>query len=161
MVVIRLQDVIRAPKTDIRVGEWRRGAVPKAEFPIAKASYSLGSSFEWCVIRFDALGQNCRVLVIFNPAKQIYEAILGICADSRMRILCSYEYHAGEPGWHVHASCGDASRVPLGFMRGPWVRRLPRARRTHNRRDFEILDRDAAKRAAFDRYKIETKGSLL
>ena len=58
-------------------------------------------------------------------------------------------------------SCGEVTQVPLGFMRGPWVRRIPKAKSTHKRLDFEVSDQDAATRFAIDRYKIETKGSLL
>jgi hypothetical protein len=159
--VVRLQQIVRASKADIHIGPWHKGNVPKADFPIAKSAYGLGSSYQWCVIRFDALGFQCRVLVVLNAPKQKYEAILGASADGLLRILCSYEYHAAEPGWHCHASCGDVARVPMGFMRGPWVRRVPRAKATHNRLDFGVGDRDEAERFAIDFYGIETKGPLL
>jgi hypothetical protein len=75
---VRLKDIIRAGKTDIKVGSWYAGKVPRAEFPIAKKAYGLGSSFKWCVIRFEALAAECRVLVVLNEAKQKYEAVLGV-----------------------------------------------------------------------------------
>ncbi len=159
--MIRLQEIIRASKSDIHLGGWRRGNVPKADFPIAKKAYGLGQSYEWRVIRFEALGIQCRVLVVLNAPKEKYEAILGVMGDGRLRILCCYEYHAGEPGWHCHASCGEVTQVPLGFMRGPWMRRVPKAKSTHKRLDFEVSDLDTATRFAIDRYKIEPRGSLL
>ncbi len=159
--MIRLQEISRASKVEISVGDWRRGAVPKAAFPLAKKAYSLGNSFEWCVIKFNALDVECRVLIVLNVAKQKYGAILGIVAEGRVRVLCSYEYHAAEPGWHCHASCGDVEKVPAGFMRGPWVRRVPKAKKTHKRLDFGITDHDTAQRFAIDYFRIEPKGSLL
>ncbi len=159
--MIRLQDVVRASKTGIQVGPWRQGRVPKADFPIAKGSYDLGRSYQWCVIKFDALDFQCRVLVVLNAPKQKFQAILGVAAEARLRILCCHEFHAGEPGWHCHASCGEVSKVPEGFMRGPWVRRLPAASRTHRRLNFEALDLDSAKRIAIDRYKIWARGTLV
>jgi hypothetical protein len=159
--LVRLQEIIRASKVAIHLGEWHRGNVPRADFPIAKKAYGLGRSYEWRVIKFEALGIQCRVLVVLNSPKEKYEAILGVMADGRLRILCSYEYHAAEPGWHCHVSCGEVTQVPLGFMRGPWVRRVPRAKSTHKRLDFEVSDPDTATRFAIARYKIETRGSLL
>jgi hypothetical protein len=159
--LIRLQEIIRASKGNIRVGEWRHGNVPRADFPIGRKPYGLGRSYQWCVIKFDALGLQCRVLVVLNVPKEKYEAILGIMADAQARILCSYEYHAAEPGWHCHSACGEVSNVPKGFMRGPWVRRVPRANQPHKRLDFGILDRGSAERFAIDCYRIEPKGPLL
>ena len=159
--VIRLQEIVRSSKSDIQVGGWHQGRVPRAEFPIAKSSYDLGRSFRWCVIKFVALDNHCRVLVVLNEPKQKFQAFLGVFADTRLRILCCHEFHAGEPGWHCHAVCGEVTKVPEGFMRGPWVRRLPHAKRTHRRLNFGVNDLDAAKRVAIDRYKIWTRGPLV
>ena len=123
----RLRRFVGAPKADIKLGAWHSGKVPKKDFPMAKQAYGLGSSFRWRVISFVALGVECRVLVILNLAKEKYEAILGAMGLDALHVLCSYEYHAGEPGWHCHAACDDLASVPLGYMRGPWVRRLPAA----------------------------------
>jgi hypothetical protein len=41
------------------------------------------------------------------------------------------------------------------------VRRVPWAKSTHTRLDFEVSDPDTATRFAIARYKIETRGSLL
>jgi hypothetical protein len=128
---------------------------------MAKQSYGLGASYRWCVISFVALGVECRVLVICNFQKEKYEAILGAMVESALRVLCSYEYHASEPGWHCHAACDDVGRVPLGYMRGPWVRRIPKPQRPHRRVDFKISDEKSAQRFAYGCYGIETEGTLL
>jgi hypothetical protein len=46
-------------------------------------------------------------------------------------------------------------------MRGPWVRRLPHAKRTHRSLDFGIKDETAALRFALSYYKIESRGELI
>jgi hypothetical protein len=118
-VSVRLRQLVSAPKSEIKIGAWHSGKVPKADFPMAKQAYGLGASFRWCVISFVALGVECRVLVVVNFQKQKFEAIFGALATGTARILCSYEYHATEPGWHCHAACDDLATVPLGYMRGP------------------------------------------
>ncbi len=158
---LRLRRIVAARKSDIQIGVWHSRKVPRKDFPMAKQAYGLGLSYRWCVVSFIALGVECRVLIVLNIAKQKYEAVLGTMGQGMLRVLCSYEYHAGEPGWHCHAACDELSRVPEGYMRGPWVRRLPAAKRTHSSQDFGISDETAAQRFAFARYKIERQGSLL
>jgi len=156
-----LRDMVRAPKENISIGNWKTGKVPRADFPIAKNAYGLGASYRWCVISFDALNVQCKCLVIMNIAKQKYEAILGVAGTGALRILCSYEYHASEPGWHCHAACDPISRVPSGFMRGPWVRRVPPGNKPHRRQSLRIGNEKDAQRFAFECYGIHATGSLL
>lgn len=161
---MRLKDIVRAPKDAIKVGEWHSGKVPKADFPIARSAYRLGNSFKWCVITFQALGAECRVLIVQHEAKQKYEAILGVMSTNGLRILCSYEYHASEPGWHCHATHDHVDTLSQGAMRGPWIKRVPGVRKIHRpqkHQNFKIGDATAAIRFAIDRYNIETKGPLL
>jgi hypothetical protein len=40
---------------------------------------------------------------VLNEAKQRFEAVLGAMMNTGLRVLCSYEWHASEPGWHCHA----------------------------------------------------------
>lgn len=159
---MHLRALIGAAKSQIRVGEWRNGKVPRASFPLARKAYRLGSAFEWCVITFHALGHECRVLVIVNVAKESFKAIVGVVDEDTIRVLCSYEFHPDvHTGWHCHACCDDTSDIPTGLMRGPWVRRLPGARRTHRRQNFGIDGRSEAVRAAVDCYHLFEKGPLL
>jgi hypothetical protein len=157
---MHLRRIIRAQKTAIKIGPWRSGKVPKADFPIARKAYGLGNSYEWCVVTFQALGGHFRVLVVLNEPKEKYEAILGLMASGMLRLLCSYQWHADEPGWHCHATCDDPATVPRGIMRGPWIRRIPKARRLHRHQQFNVTKASAVQ-LAIDRYKIEEKGPLL
>jgi hypothetical protein len=104
------------------------------------------------------------VLIVQHEAKQKYEAILGVMSANGLRILCSYEYHASEPGWHCHATHDDVDTISCGAMRGPWIKRVPGMRKIHRpqkHRNFKIGDSDTAIRFAVRRYKIEKKGPLL
>jgi hypothetical protein len=161
---VTLLEVIRARKTKIRIGPWHSGKVPRADFPMAKNAYGLGSSFSWSVITFEALDHECKVLVVINEPKQKYEAVLGVMGPRGLRILCTYDFHPSEPGWHCHATHDDASTLSQGCMRGPWIRRVPHAHRPHRKGKFarfKIGDQDAAIRFASARYRIEEKGTLL
>jgi hypothetical protein len=71
-----LREIIAANKTNIKVGPWKRGKIPRADFPLAKAAYRLGNAYRWCVITFDALGGTFKCAVVFNSGKAKYEAIL-------------------------------------------------------------------------------------
>lgn len=161
---MRLREIVRAPKTNIKIGAWRAGKVPRADFPMAKSAYGLGSSYKWSVISFEALGTECRVLVVVNEAKGKYQAVLGVMVANGLRILCTYEYHAGEPGWHCHATHDDVSTLRQTYMRGPWIKRVPGPQRHHRLQKylkFRIGDEESAIRFAIDRYKIESKGPLI
>ena len=156
----RLRQIVRARKSDVKIGAWGSGKVPKQAFPLAKKAYGLGNSYRWCVVSFLALGLEFRVLIVFNKGKEKYEAVLGVGIET-LSVLCSYEYHAGEPGWHCHAACADSATVPQGFRRGPWVRRLPAAKKTHSRLDFGSRDENEALRFAFACYNIDVRGTEL
>ena len=160
-MAVGLRQLVLAPKSDITLGRWHSGKVPKADFPMAKQAYGLGNSFRWSVIAFKTLGLECRALVVFNLGKQKFEAILGVMGGAVLRILCSYEYHASEPGWHCHATCDDVPKVPIGYMRGQWVNRRPAAKKTHRRQNFMIDSETTALRFAMKCYKIEPRGPLL
>lgn len=160
----QLRDFYRAPKTDIQIGKWQSGKVPKGDFPMARSAYNLGSAFRWCVVTFKSLGCECRVLVIMNKAKQKYSSVFGVMGPNGLRILCTYEYHPSEPGWHAHATHDDADSLSRSYMRGPWIKRVPGPHDPH--RDgkfsrFKIGDETDALRFAIDRYRIRQKGTLL
>lgn len=161
VVAVELRKVIAAKKSAIKFGQWKNGKVPKADFPLAKEAYALGNAYQWCVITFAALEAEFRVLVMMNPAKEKYDAILGIMSPKGLRILCTYQYHAGEPGWHCHATCDDASTIPVGVFRGPWVKRIPHSRKPHRRMEFGVDSAVKAVRLAQEYYGIEVMGSLL
>jgi hypothetical protein len=160
-MILSLREIVSAKKTNISIGSWKSGKVPKADFPMAKQAYGLGNSYRWCVISFVAHSLDCRVLVVVNFQKQKFEAILGVMAGGALRILCSYEYHASEPGWHCHAACDEISKVPIGYLRGPWIKRVPAAKNPHRSLSFRVGTEKDAQRFAFECYEIHASGTLL
>lgn len=160
-MAVDLRRIVLAPKTDIVIGKWHNGKVPRAEFPMGKGPYRLGNSFQWCVIKFNVLGLECLVLVVLNLGKEKFEAVLGVTEGQLLRVLCSYEYHASEPGWHCHAACGNIQQLPVGYMRSPWMLRIPGAKAVHRRQDFKISDEISAQRAAFSYYRVGQRGPLI
>ena len=157
---MRLRQIIAASKTNIKIGKWKSGRVSRAEFPLCGGPYNMGRSVNWCVISFEALGQEFRVLICLHDRKEIYRAILGAKTSQLLKVLCCFEFHGGEPGWHCHATCDDLSKVPEGVMRGPWIVRLPKGGNFHRRANFSVT-KESAIRLAIDRYRIEKEGLLL
>ena len=102
---MRLREIIRAPKSEIEIGKWRAGKVPKSDFPLFKNAYNLGSAFKWNVITFQALGAECRVLVVFNAGKQKYEAILGVMGSRGIN--------------RIKAALGDRARISENVLVSP------------------------------------------
>lgn len=135
-----MQEVIRGRKTNISVGEWGSGKIPKANFPLSKAgkkAWAFGPSWKWRFARFSCEGRDFVVRLLFNPDKMKVHAHLAMRSDRDLIVLCSYEFHPDlVTGWHLHTLCGeknDIDAAPAGTLaHGPWVKRLPNARARHN-----------------------------
>jgi hypothetical protein len=111
-------------------------------------------------LKFEALGEKFRVLIRLHEAKEQYAATLGMEVDGDLAILCVYEFHGTEPGWHCHLSCDPAKDVPTGIHRGPWIMRIPTGNSHHRRKKFGVSEANALTIAA-DRFRIRTGGTLL
>jgi len=117
---MNLKEVIKAEKTGLDVGKWNDGHIPRSAFPLSKVkdkSYKFGPSYSWRVMKFSCLGNKCRVLIILNEGKQIFRARLGIDKDGDMVVLCEYEFHSSEPGWHCHFTLADLESIEPGAAR--------------------------------------------
>jgi len=161
---MKLREIIGSEKTGIKISEWKNGAVSRPSFPLSRAkarAYKWGSAYEWCTVRFSALGQEFCVLILCRFGREILYATLGLCGPKDTQVLCSYEFHGTEPGWHCHLTCESVTTVPAGAMRGPWMRRLPGAREFHRRKSFGISNRGQALQKVLDFYGISLKGPLL
>ena len=163
---MNVSDVVRGPKTDVEISEWRAGHIPRERFPLSRArakSNKLGPEYRWRVIKFDCLGDSFRVLVVFNEAKQIYRATLAVerqeGRQQELAVLCQNEYHASEPGWHCHVTFAEIDTLPLGVVRSH-LRRWPQVDAAHSRPDFGVHERNAATIAAA-RFRISSPGTLL
>jgi hypothetical protein len=163
--MLRGQQIRSADKVVSDWGKWQTGGMPQTAFPLSKRrgrAYRIGSSYKWRVIQFTALGETCRVLVLYNAAKEQYRATLAIERDRDMIVIASLEFHGTHPGWHLHGACGDIDSHPMGSMRGPLQRRVPGSRTTHRRHDFNVTNEGTALDAAAKFFRLhKTEGELI
>ncbi len=161
---MKSKEIIRAPKTDISFSEWKSGKISRNSFPLSKAKargYKYGPDYQWCVGKFAALGHDFRVLILCRLGREIYYATLGLFDGRDTTVLCSYEFHGSEVGWHCHGTCEDHTKIPSGTFRPRQLRRFPNGNNPHRRNDFRVRDVAEAKKVAVEFYNIEEKGSLL
>src|SRR3546814_14699434 len=83
---------------------------------------------------------------------------LGVVEGGDTKILCSYEYHGTEPGWHCHVKCGDVALVAPSQNRFG-SKRLPKARDRHRRSSFGVT-KATAQRVAVAFYRIKRPGKI-
>ena len=162
---MRLKDVIEAEKVVSDWGKWNAGGrMPKAAFCLSRSRgrfYRLGA-YRWRVICFEALGATFRLLIAYHGNKEQYRAVLAIERERDMAVLAQYEFHGTHPGWHILATCDDVDEAPVGIMRHPWQRRLPRAREYHRRVDFLASSDDKALTVATEFFRLHhAKGKLV
>lgn len=79
--------------------------------------YRYGQDYAWRLIKFEAAGHDCRVLMLLNESKEIFRARLGVLINGDMVVLQDYEFHASEPGWHCHLSLKSLSEIGPGAAR--------------------------------------------
>lgn len=148
---MRLKALISAEKVSIKIWDWKQGEIPRSLWPSRRAKpkfYKWGPLYKWRVISFFALDTDCRVLILFNETKQIFRASFGITEGGETRVLCDYEFHASEPGWHCHARCDDVATLSPGTNRFGSVR-LPRYNRPHRRTEFKFGKSELSEASAF------------
>lgn len=156
---MNLKDFIRADKTDIELGKWAKGHIPRTAFPMSlfkDKRYKFGQDYSWRLIKFSALGRKCRILIWFNKDKQILRSRFGVEANNDMIVLCDYEFHATEPGWHCHVSTKDISSVVPGQARDEKIK-WPRV---SSRQEFGVTEASAVSVVA-TRYNFSAQGDLL
>lgn len=137
---MNLKALIGATKSYVRVGDWKQGEIPRAQWPSRRAKskfYKWGPLYKWRIVTFSALGKDCRVLILLNEAKQIFRASFGVTENGDTRVVCDYEFHASEPGWHCHARCDELGTIDAGTNRFGAVR-LPKSNRPHRRMEFKF-----------------------
>jgi hypothetical protein len=166
-LAMSLKSIIAAQKTGIRAGEWKGGTIPRAQWPSRKAkskAYKYGPLYKWRIISFYANGHECRLRVLFNKDAEIFRASLGVVENGDTKVLCEYEYHASEPGWHCHARCGDLADISSATIRYG-SKRVPDAGGKHRRTEFKFgkaeMDDDTAFSCAVSFFRVFEEGGLL
>lgn len=167
---MRLQDVLRAVKSDIKACDWASGKLPKARMPLSKAgrrAYAIGSAWRWRFVEFKALGESFVVRVLFCADKSTVYSHLALRVGTDSAVLCSLEFHPDlVTGWHAHGFCGDIAEAPRGTLaHGSWMKRVPGPRAFHRR---TVLNDGASGgieawiwRQSMLFYRVESEGELL
>jgi hypothetical protein len=151
---MRVRDIIRAEKQVTDAGAWKRGTkMPKSAFPLTKqGSFKVGPAYSWRVVRFQCLGGKFRVLILYRLELNKYCAYLAEECGQDMKVLARYDYHADEPGWHLHAVCESGTQV--AGRTGGMSRRLPDGGKRHRRTEFGITDEDVAFAKVVDMFRL-------
>jgi hypothetical protein len=166
-IAMDLRGLIGADKSSVDTGDWKRGTIPRSKWPSRRAkakAYKYGPLYQWRIITFQAAGHDCRVLLLFNEAKQIFRATLGVTVSGETITLCDYEYHSSEPGWHCHARCGDLDGINPAHNRFGGTR-IPKAGDFHRRIEFnhrkQTLTAQTAFNCAISIFKIDKAEGML
>lgn len=154
-----LKDVIRSDKANVDTGKWARGHIPRAAFPMSKLrdkKYRYGQDYAWRLVKFEAAGHLCRILIWLNEEKQILRSRLGIERHGDMVVLCDYEFHAAEPGWHCHVAREHESELPAGVARHD-KKKWPK---DSSRKEFNV-DEASALSIVATHYRFQAQGELI
>jgi len=151
---MRLKEVIRSTKNIVDAGAWKNGKMPSSAFPLGKSAINVNVHYRWRCVVFDSLGVRFRALVAYRLDLQKYTAYLGRVDGKDMTVLARYEWHASEPGWHMHVpkTCDD--RVQTPGRAGGCDLRLPRAFAAHRQHEFDVVDDATAFRRVVERFRL-------
>lgn len=155
--MIRVKDIVRAPKEAVDSGKWKPCPNPGTAFPLTRSgnrTLKFGAGYSWRLVRFTSKGASYRLLIIVNFSKQNFYAHLGQELGGDMRMLASYEFHASHGGWHTHAGCGDVEDIPGGRYKGDWKRMIPKDVDACRQIAWGLNDEDAAFVKACNRFGI-------
>lgn len=141
---MKLRRVINGPKVVTNWGKWTKGEkkMPKTAYPLSKNAFEIVKAYTWRVIEFDCLGSKFRLLIAFRLDLNRYQSHLGMVIGGDTLTLARYEFHAGEPGWHMHCNCDDSGLVP-GTMKCSG-KRFPDWPSFHRQLEFGTVDEDSA-----------------
>lgn len=159
---MNLKQILRGTKLTLDTGKWHSGHIPRTAFPMSAVknkSYKFGPEYQWRVVRFECVATVCRVLIVLNENKQIFRATLGVEDGADMRVLCQYEYHASEPGWHCHLNTEQHEQLPVGVMRSH-LRRWPQKHSQPSKMLFNVTQNSALTLAA-ERFRFRAQGEML
>lgn len=157
-----LSDFIRADKTDLDEGQWNTGHISQSAFPLSharKKHFRFGPEYRWRLVRFRALGEKCRVLILFNAPKLICRSTFAVEVANDLAVLCNHEYHADHPGWHCHLVNLSHDKVAPGVIR-TGQRRWPGPKANHSRLEFGLSEASALSHVAA-RYRFQAQGGLI
>lgn len=93
--------------------------MPVKAFPLLKTSrgYRIGPQWDWCVFGLIAGAERFRLLIAFEPAKEQYQAWLGLEDSEDQALLARLEFHPTHRGWHCHIKSGKVEAVARGIVK--------------------------------------------
>lgn len=156
-VAVKLRKIIGSEKTITDYGEWKSGMkMPKTAFPLSKHSgFKIAKAFNWRIVRFECLGAKFRLLICYRIDLHRFITYLAKDVNDDMMILARYEYHAGEPGWHVHAICDD-EKHDAGRTGGD-DKRMPPYGMFHKNMVFDVFSDEAAFNKVVKAFRLEKR----
>lgn len=157
-----LADIVKAEKHELQIGGWQSGPVPNASFPLrGTGKLSLGTGYEWRVVKFIALGSEFVLLLKLSREKETYAAILGLRDEKKLKVICHHELHTSHRGWHCHMVSGNVLDTFTGVLRDKNAMKVRIGlsdRATSS--GFEVT-KDNALSIAAARFRFAYKGSLI
>jgi len=156
---MRLAEIIRAEKAEVKFSKWHTGKVPNASFPLTKKStLPAGSEWSWRLIEFETLGRHFRVLIRLNEAKEYFSAILAMDDPRGLVVICHHELHTSHRDWHCHLVHDDIMSIYPGVLRDRNAMRIwPNAQSGQCSVDFTV-DRNSAVTLAACRFRFAVEG---
>lgn len=160
-VAVKLRKIIGSQKTITDYGDWKSGIkMPKTAFPLSKStSFKIAKAFNWRIIRFECLGAKFRLLICYRIDLHRFITYMAKDVNGDMMILARYEYHAGEPGWHLHAICDD-EKHDAGRTGGD-DKRMPPYGMFHKNLDFDVFSDEAAFNKVTKAFKLENRAPFV
>lgn len=151
---MRLFDIIRASKSDVKIGDWKNGTIPHASYPLGRRGRSLGRGWSWRIATFEALDEKFAVLIALSEEKESYRAELAWFAKDGFRVVCHHELHTSHFNWHCHFHNGDLAQIePKKSRDRNTFKRWPTFSSDSCCVSFEITKANALTKAA-ERYRF-------
>lgn len=144
---MKLRRVINGQKRVTDLGAWKSGEkMPKTAFPLRASGFRLPGAFTWRIVRFQCGEEAYRLLMAYRIDLSKAVFYLGREVNTELLVMCRYEFHQTEPGWHMHCLCDDAGK-PVGRLACE-DKRVPHWESFHRDLEFGIsCAEDAWKRA--------------
>jgi hypothetical protein len=138
-----LKDVVKAPKSGVKVSAWTQDKPQRKVFPLsckAGGCFPLTRKWRWAVVEFDAIGSHFRVMVAYHVDLPVFQMVLGEALTNDTKVLARVEYDISHSpyGWHVHSNCEDSSQVSAGIIKPLGQRRIPTAGARHRRKEYSL-----------------------
>lgn len=152
---MKISDVLKADKTNMRCTKWTDELPKKADFPQSKRRgnrFPLTRKWRWCVTNFSALGKDFAIMVAYHKEVPEYQTVLAEKVGEDTRVLCRFDYHGNHPvvGWHAHSNCGDLAGVEVGMTKPSGQRRIPPVHNLHRRSSYVLGNDSMDDTLAFD-----------